>query len=201
MDKKPWDVNHEFTEERLLFIAGILKQVRNRTVDLHDTSEGDAVWSLGCRVYERSINIIARETEKIPWLRVIKKGLYFVMLIEGVPIRFYRGEIENPTTRSLQRLYPEIEAQQCIFPFAKDQFEWFWRIVVETDESGKVFRVVIAQFAESGNVRHQWTIPISESFATITSIIKQSSEGVVLEKPIVEPRQDMQKKAAGNDKV
>ncbi len=200
MDKKPWDVNHEFTEERLLFIADILKQVRNGTVDLHDPSEGDDVWSLGCRVYERSINIIAREAEKTPWLRVIKKGLYFVMLIEGVPIRFYRGEIENPTTRSLQRLYPELEAQQCIFSFAKDHFEWFWRIVIETDESGKVFRVVMAQFTESGNVRYQWTAPLSELVAAVPSIVKPGREGVILGEPMVELRQDLQKRAAGNDK-
>ncbi len=200
MDKKPWEVNHELTEERLLFIANILKDVRNRTVDLHDPSEGDDVWSLGCRVYERSINIINRKIESAPWLDVIKKGLYFVMLIEGIPIRFYKGDIDNPTARSLQRLHPELEAQQEIFSFAQEHFVWFWRIVVETDELGKVLRIVVAQFTESGNVRNQWTVPILHSITKMAPIVNIRREGVVLEKAKVEPRENMQERVAENDK-
>jgi hypothetical protein len=200
MDKKPWEVHPEFVEERLLFIAGILKDVRNRTVDLHEPSEGDDVWSLGCRVYERSINIITRKAEDTSWLKVIKKGLYFVMLIEGVPIRFYRGDIENPTARSLQRLHPEIEAQQYIFPFAQESFVWFWRIVVETDELGKVLRIVTSQFTESGDVRNQWIMSIYDTVTRIAPVVNIRRDSVVLEKPKVEPRQNTQERVAENDK-
>jgi hypothetical protein len=200
VNKAPWEVTPEFTEERLLFIAAILKDVRNSTVELHDPSEGDDLWGLGCRVYERSINMIARKAESAPWLKVIKNGLYFVMLIEGVPVRFYKGETENPTPRSLQRLYPELEAQQYIFSFAKEQFAWFWRTVVETDELGKVLRIVVAQFTESGNIRNQWTVPISDSITKMAPIVNMRREGVVLDKPRVEPRENIQERVAENDK-
>ena len=199
MHKKPWEVQPELTEERLLFIASILKDVRNRSVDLHDPSEGDDVWSLGCRVYERSINIIARKADSAPWLKVIKKGLYFVMLIQGVPIRFYKGDIENPTARSLQRLHPELEAQQYIFSFAQEHFVWFWRTVVETDELGKVLRIVVAQFTEAGDVRNQWTVPISGSITKMAPVVNMRREGVVLEKPRVEPRENTLERVAEND--
>ncbi|MFZ6007060.1 MAG: hypothetical protein ACOYU2_05320 [Nitrospirota bacterium] len=186
MDQKPWDVHPALMEDRLCCIANIISDVRNRTIDLHDPNGGDGVWSLGCRIYERTINIIDRESKKISWLDTIKNGLYFVILIDGVPIRFYKGDVDNPNMRSLHRRYPELEAQQYHFSFYEP--EWFWRIVVETADDGKILRIVMLQYTESGNSKNLWEIPITEPVTVETPSYDTARESVVLEKPVVKPK-------------
>jgi hypothetical protein len=188
IDRKPWEVAAALTEERLLHIASIMKDVRERTLELHDPGEGDGHWSLGCRIYERTINTIEGETVKVPWLEVIKNGLYFVILVDKVPIRFYKGDIDNPHLRTLRRHYTELMAQQLAFPW--DASEWFWRIVIVPDIDGKVLRIVTAQFTESGNTRNIWEIPISSPVHAFTTVDETYHEPVKLSKPVVEPRTD-----------
>jgi hypothetical protein len=187
MDQKPWEVHSALSEDRLLPIAKIVMSVRDKALELYDPSEGDGPWSLGCRVYERTINALAAEMESLPWFDFIRNGLYFVILIEGVPIRFYKGEIENPNFRSLRRRYPEIEAQQCVFPF--DSSQWFWRLVVETDENGGIFRILMVQYTENGNFRNLWVVPVTP-FIHVPQSSADKKESVILERPAIALREE-----------
>src|SRR3989304_6986551 len=112
MGCKPWEVHSALEKERLKTLASTIRAVRHRSVELHQPEEGDGHWSLGCRIYERTINAIAWESQNIPWLKVIRNNLYFLMLIDGVPVRLHKGDIENPDFRVLRRLPFEIEAEQ-----------------------------------------------------------------------------------------
>jgi hypothetical protein len=188
IDPKPWEVAPALTEDRLLHIAKIMKDVRERAIDLHLPEEGDTAWGLGCRIYDRTINRIDWEAAILPWFEVIKDGLYFVMLIDKVPVRFYKGEIGSPNSRTLHRHQAEISAQQLAFPW--DSSEWFWRMVIVPDNEGKVLRIVIAQFTESGNTRNIWDIPISSPVHALTRMTDTYPEPVKLAKPVLEPRHD-----------
>ncbi|MBZ0158487.1 MAG: hypothetical protein K8I29_20000 [Alphaproteobacteria bacterium] len=193
---RPWEINSSLTGECLCTVARIIKDVRHRTLELYDPEEGDGVWSLGCRIYERTINSIEREAKKLVWLEIIRNGLYFVMLINGVPVRFYHGEVDNPNMRSLRRLYPELEVQQMEFPFAPS--EWFWRLVVETENDGRVLRIIIAQFKECGNSQNSWEIPVTEPITLMTSVVETRREGVELERPTVGSRKEKVAEGGGN---
>src|SRR2546428_5962080 len=52
MDKKPWELNPAFTEERLVFLAKQLLEIRAAALALQQPEKGDSSWVLGCRVYE-----------------------------------------------------------------------------------------------------------------------------------------------------
>lgn len=197
MDKKPWDVHSSLTSDRLSHLAYQIKDVRHKALELHDPAEGDGAWSLGCRIYERTINAVERESEKYPWLDVIRDGLYFVILVDGVPIRFYKGDAGNPTSKSLRVHHAELEAQQEVFDF--DNSQWFWRLVVETDISGEVLRIVMGQFTEHKNVRNSWEVPISETVASLTTVESKYRDSVVLDKPTVSIRKDKIHRGAINE--
>src|SRR3989339_2221164 len=108
----PWEIDHGLTEERLCEIARIFRDVRHQTLSLYDPDEGDGPWSLGCRIYERTINKFAGEAENLDWLSVHRSdSLYFVIFIDNIPLRFYRGKIDEPTKRTLRQKLPEFPKQ------------------------------------------------------------------------------------------
>ncbi len=184
MDPKPWEIQPALTKDRLCELGRIIRDVRHGTLTLYDPGEGDGPWSLGCRVYERTINIIQRETEDLSWLDFHRSnGLYFVIYIEDVSIRFYKGSIDEPTVRTLRQRIPEIMGRQLEFPFY--QSEWFWRIAVDIDEEGRVLRLVLAQLNGSGNSRYRWEIPILEPITRISPLQHTRSQGAILEKPLL----------------
>lgn len=59
-----------------------------------DTWAGDDAWSIGCRAYSFSRNRLRRAAEagRYAWLGVLDETHHFVFLIEGVPVRFFRGD-------------------------------------------------------------------------------------------------------------
>ena len=181
--QKPWEIHSDLQAERLEVVGKILKDVRHDTLALHDPDAGDDVWSLGCRIYERTINTFQRAGEHIQWLNFKRKGLYFVLFIGQVPIRFYRGEYDKPNSRSLSIKFPELESQQLAFPF--DRSTWFWRVVVETDIYGEVTRIVIAQFSESEESRNKWEIQLDQPATRLSGVANKLEDSVRLEKPSV----------------
>lgn len=200
MSHKPWEVHSALEKERLVTLANIIRTVRDGAVELHQPDEGDGYWSLGCRIYERTINAIHLESQNIPWLKVNRKNLYFLMLINGVPVRLHKGDIENPGFRVLRRLPLEVEAEQEQLAFSFFDPKWFWRIVVEPDLEMRVLRIVILQYSTSGDYRNLWEIPLSAPISTIAPVVHTPQEGIMLDEPQVSPKIDRTKKVASNEK-
>jgi hypothetical protein len=80
-----------------------------------------------------------------PWLEVLDDSAHFVFVIggngNGVPVRFYRGAADQPTERTLQR--QEGEVQQLSLALGEEATEGLaFRLAVETEEAGRVERVV-----------------------------------------------------------
>jgi hypothetical protein len=187
-DSKPWEVHKELQEDRLIFLAGMIKRVRHEAVLVHEPSKGDTNWGLGCRVHERTCHAIKEAVADQTWLDVIDPSLHFVFSIGVVPIRFYRGEAESPNPRHLSRRYPEIEAQQLAFEFRHEDGEWLWRMAIETDFDGEVMRIVMVQVAENGDIKNLWTIPLTGNVPIITPIHERQRNRVDLAPPIIAPR-------------
>lgn len=182
MDKKPWEINPELTKDRLCLLAKIIKEVRNKAVSLYDPSEGDGPWSLGCRIYERTINKIEREAASLTWLKIYREKLYFVIIINDVSLRFYKGKVDTPTGRTLRQKFPEAKSEQLMFDF-ESQREWFWRIAVDTETDGSVLRTSLAQYDKAGNYRNEWEIPITDPVSIVSTVKQIRHEAVDLGKP------------------
>jgi hypothetical protein len=158
----PWDFHPALTEDRLRLCARLLANARRDAIALAAYEMGDDSWSVGCRAYafgrHRLKHIAAQGMH--PWLRVMDDSHHFVFLIEQVPVRFYRGSADEPTTRTLRR--HEAESQQLGLALGLDKVEGLvFRLAVETNPAGGVERVVfLALRGEEGRAECVWPIAL-----------------------------------------
>lgn len=209
MEKKPWEIHPDLTEERLAFLARLIRSVRAEAVDAHDPVKGDTSWGLGCRSHERTLFAITNAAAGIAasWLTVIEPGLHFVFAVGSVPLRFYRGEADHPPTKSLQRNYVEIvQAQTSLFslpgfetPATAVAAAYLWRIAIETNFDGSVDRVVLVEVSEDGqSIRTTYEIPESAS-GYVASTEPKLKDGTALPAPTVGLKSQKKNKKAGSD--
>ena len=100
-------------------------------------------------------------------LGVLDETHHFVFLVEGVPVRFFRGDATEPTKRALPQ--QENEAQQFALALgSEDGAEGLmFRLALETDDAGAVQRVVfLALRGEEGRVECFWPVPLEIEVAT-----------------------------------
>ena len=160
--RRPWDLHPALTAGRLGVLARLLAAARRDALARAAWALGDDAWSVGCRAYAFARNRIARVAGGglHPWLRVLDDSHHFVFLIEGVPVRFYRGDAEEPTRRTLQQ--QETEARQLALALgdADAAGGLMFRLAVETGEDGAATRVVfLALRGEEGRVECFWPVP------------------------------------------
>ena len=164
--RHPWDLHPTLAEERLAACARLLARGRADALAMADPWAGDDAWSVGCRAYSFSRHQLRRAAEsgRYNWLGVLDGTQHFVFLIEGVPVRFFRGDAEDPTKRTLRQ--QEVEAEQLALAFGReDGIEGLmFRLAVETDERGAVSRVVfLALRGEEGRVECFWPVPLGDA--------------------------------------
>ncbi len=158
----PWDIHPALTEERLRLCARLLANAKRDALALAAYEMGDDAWSVGCRAYafgrQRLKRVAASGAHA--WLQVMDDSHHFVFLIDQVPVRFYRGLAEEPTTRTLRR--HEAEAQQLGLALGGDALDGLlFRLAVETNVAGGVERVVfLALRGEEGHAECAWLIPL-----------------------------------------
>ncbi len=185
MDQKPWEVCSDLQEDRLKFVADIIRHVRRESAALYNPEDGDGPWSLGCRNYERLINIIERESHGKSWLSVKRKNnLGFWAFIGPVPIKFCKTDLMNASAEALKINSDDpVYQPQNVFEF--DESTWHWRFIIETDEFGEALRIRIGQFTADGNVKNLHEIPMDDSAWGIIPTSKTLAEPVEIEKPKV----------------
>ena len=169
MQNLPWKIHFDLTEDRLVTLGKIFSKTRKEALELYEPENGDGPWSLECRIYERTMNGFLTAAKELPWLRCVRKNLYFLVLIGEVPIRFKRKDFERAAEMDIRLFAPEITAHQLAFDY--DQSGWYWRIFIETDEYRDILRLVLAQITESGNTKNAYTIPVSD-MVTIAALVK-----------------------------
>jgi len=83
MERLPWEINPDLTEERIKVIADLICTVRTEVVDLHDEQLGDTRLSLGTRAYEccRTRIISLAESQIHTWLGIINQEGRFTFKI------------------------------------------------------------------------------------------------------------------------
>ncbi len=165
----PWELHQALTADRLVVCARLLVRGRAEAFRLADPWAGDDAWSIGCRAYSFSRNQLrqAATTGRYNWLGVLDETHHFVFLVEGVPVRFFRGDAAEPTKRALRQ--QENEAQQLALALgSEDGAEGLmFRLALETDDAGAVQRVVfLALRGEEGRVECFWPVPLDAEAAT-----------------------------------
>lgn len=161
MNDAPWDVSSSLQSDRLEFIGSLIGQIWAEVAFEHNPALGDSSWGRGCKTYDRIVNRFPVAAESVPWLKVFRKSLYLLLLIDGVPLRYYRGDFDRPNKRSMKIQNIEDELRQpTLFELksAGDE-KWHWRIVAERGVKGDLGRLGIVQWTRSGKSRNLWLFP------------------------------------------
>lgn len=180
----PWDYHPELMEDRLVKVAQLLALGRGSAVDRFDPSIGDDNWTLGVCAYNYGCFQIARvaETPGFEWLKVIDPGKHFQFSVGGVPMRFWRGDPSEPTTKILvatpfEQLLLDLEPG---IPTAGVLF----RIGVTTDIDGALLS---ASFVALRNDQPEvvWPLPLADAEPLIVLLADTRAEGFDLPPPAV----------------
>jgi hypothetical protein len=200
--KKPWDINPDLEEDRLIAIASFISDVRAEVVELHDEVLGDTNKSLGFRAYECCRSRITSESlgsGNWPWLKVITAEGRFTFAIGKTPVRFYRGV---PTSIEERRLVKSLEAssQLSLLEVSTEIAAINWWFAVEVDEFKYADKVTFVGFNEEGIQVCLWDVPLQVSVSSLSAIDAISKpEAIKQSKPQVKLKSD-EKNKKRNDK-
>jgi hypothetical protein len=208
MDTKPTDLHPALTDDRLRFVANIIRDARHECVIRREAKLGDNGWAVGCRAYAWVCHAVTRATLGNPWLTIVEGGGHivtkagddhfwttarFVFAIGSVPLRFYRGEADDVPANSLRVAYPELEARKQAFLFEQPSLlpnSHALRLAIETDEDGEVSRVTLVQVLDAAAkvIGERWTIYDAATADNVAPFTPRKEEGKDLGKPAVGSR-------------
>ena len=195
LDFEPWTRYAPLTQARLSTVANMIRDVRRETVLLHEPTNGDSEWSLGCRVYSRTCHVLRVAAREYSWLTILEddKLLRFAFAIGSIPIRFYHGEADDPPNHYLMTTYAELHQQQLALELGmvllKDQI---LRLAVETDATRQVSNVTLVEMDEAKSLTGTYNIPFDIELGNVTPL---QSKGVDLPPLTLEPlKKDAEKR-------
>jgi hypothetical protein len=195
-DRLPWEVHPGLTLERLQIIARLLADVRKGVVEHMRPEEGDlhfGMWVAGTMAYARTayrITTMAQSGDYL-WLSIVDGTMQFTFAIDGVPVRVFKGDPEKPS-RSAQKKSPrESVAQLMLFEMEEmgsGDLDWQWRIAVEPEPTGEVFRITLVQVSVTNGevgVRNLYTIPFRYTARALSEVVSSQRAGIELPVPPV----------------
>ncbi|NHQ81555.1 hypothetical protein HA051_08205 [Chromobacterium vaccinii] len=95
--KHPWEYHPALTQERLITIAELLRDVYYKTeVDL--STPLDWGYTRGTTTFGRQHRalILLWQSKKHPWFEILNAAMDLVFAFEGVPIRFFSDDPKSP---------------------------------------------------------------------------------------------------------
>jgi hypothetical protein len=160
---EPWSKYPDLTEKRLSQLATEIRKVRRECAELYQPEKGDGRWSLGCRVYERTFFSIVQLASVFDWLTINPElqALRFSFAVGSVPLRFYKGDPNDPPSRYLELTEGEQSHHQYCFEFEGiPTVGTILRLAVDVDvvhEAAAVYLIEINEFKEvTGKYRIPW---------------------------------------------
>lgn len=203
MEKPPWEVTPALTADRLQVIVDAIASVRADAREGHLQEKGDDPWVFGCRAYRRTCHALRglASTGDHPWLKVESVGLACTLFIDGEPLKFYKGDAENPTTRSLRRGF-DAAITQGTLAFDPEELGridgWFWLLALETHDDGTLMRAAVFQANQRNETRNLYFVTVDGDVSVLAPVVAILREGVDLAPPVVGPKVAIEQ-AAGND--
>jgi hypothetical protein len=182
----PWDHHADLARDRLVSIGKLIERGRNLALDRFDLTAGCTGWTLGCEAFAFQKHQIEDAASKIDWLEILNPTMQFVFAIGGVPVRFYRGEPDDPNARTLKQTFSELQ-QMSLFgadELVKLAAEPLYRFAIETDLDGAITAITFVVLAGDTPVL-TWQVPLDEPVTKVSPLWVEGSEGVELPAPSV----------------
>ncbi|MGO4129221.1 hypothetical protein AB4Z01_32825 [Inquilinus sp. YAF38] len=182
----PWEHHPALLRDRLVTIAQLITRGRNDALDRYDASVGCISWTVGCEAFAFQKHRIQEAAAGIDWLDILDPTMQFVFSIGGVPVRFYRGEPDDPNMRTLRQTFSELK-QMSLFSaeeLVKLTATPLYRFAVETDIDGAIVAVTFLVLAGDTPVL-TWQVPLDTPVTKVSPLWVEGSEGVDLPVPSV----------------
>lgn len=185
----PATLHPALTTERLQKLAKLILQARHSALEDHHPEKGDDAWSYGCACYARSKFVIASNKGEVgwEWLSVISERPEFIVGIEGVPLKFYKGEPDDPPVRAFQKRPREFDAYQLELDNMAAAPKGVLRLIVCTDSVHQVDSIWLLRLSTDGEIWDRYEIPIQPGDVRSFDAPKARVE---VPKPIVSTRRD-----------
>jgi hypothetical protein len=190
MNFEPWQKYPALSRERLITLAMLIRDARRGAVELHDPAGGDDEWSLGCRAYSRTCHALKAATRQYDWLKVLPdcegRTLRFTFAIEGVPLRFYRGDPADPPSKCFSASFTELGQMTMLAELGTIPSEEFaLRLAIETDKTGNASQISLVELLldQQDVIFDTYLIPLTAK----TSVVPLQPKGIDLPPPTVEP--------------
>ncbi|MBN9447313.1 MAG: hypothetical protein J0I67_10450 [Bosea sp.] len=192
----PWDYHPELTKDRLIKVAQLLALGRGSAVDRFDPAIGDDNWTLGVCAYNYGCFQIRQIAGRpgFEWLAVNDPSKHFQFSVGGVPMRFWRGDPAEPTSKISAATPREqflLDLEPGIFTAGV-----LFRIGVTTDLDGSLLGASFVALRE-GRAELVWPLPLAEAAPLIVSIDGARPEGLELPPPSVGDPSDEAGERAG----
>jgi hypothetical protein len=171
---EPWVAYPPLTQIRLSTIATLLRDVRQETVDKHESTDGDSEWSLGCRIYSRSCFAITQAAANYDWLRILneREVLRFTFAIGNTPLRFYKGNADDPPGKYMETTFAELNQQQLTLEIDGISLRnVVLRLAIETDAARLASRVILVEMNESGSITNTYEIPFDAEGSNVVPLV------------------------------
>ena len=152
----PASLHPDLADDRMAIVAELLREARDSSVDDHRPAKGERNWSLGTRGLERGMHALQEAALVYPWLKILNSSRHFRFMIGAVPVAFYHGRARKPKASTLRRRADELRQTSLAFPGVPTPPAI--RIAVETDETGKVSTILVAQVEASAGGGGPWEI-------------------------------------------
>ena len=182
----PWEHHTALTADRLAMIAGLLEQGRNDALDRLDPTIGCTGWTVGCDAFAFAKHRIEEAAVDLDWLEIVDPTMHFIFSIGGVPIRFYRGDPDEPNARTLKQSFSELHEVSL---FGAEELiklapEPIYRFAIETDIDGAITQITFVILDGVAPVL-TWAVPRGEPVIRVAPLWVPGSEGVDLPAPSV----------------
>jgi hypothetical protein len=186
IDKTPWELHPDLTEERLVKTAKLIARGRDDALARFDPSVGDDGWTLGCRAFQfaRFRILEAAETSVFPWLSILDSSKQLIFKIGEVPVRFYHGRADDPSDRTLRQSFPELHQLAFSFYQESEGRDLAFRFAIDTDSDHEITSIKFVGLRGEAPVL-RWEVPLAASAARPYAVHPTAAEGVELPAPTV----------------
>lgn len=150
--KEPSDLSPAFPWDHLKVVAQIAFDAAKRVAEL--AVPNDSACCTGLRRWDHIRADITRAAAyKYPeWLSIVDPGALFEFAMSSRPVRFFRGDEEEPV--------PEKYASPTLFESAQLESEFIYRFIILVDVFTKFpVGVVFAALNDAGEIEYSWPVP------------------------------------------
>ncbi|MFS7293425.1 hypothetical protein AB6864_24485 [Serratia proteamaculans] len=150
----PWEFTPQLSEDRLTIVSKELLKVLDQTFELLTTSLDDNYTRGTCTFGRQKNRVIELCMEGgYNWLKLTNPGMDVTFEIEGIPIRFFADDPENPKKpgffrrNSVDQLFAPVDTTPTV-----------WRFVVEKPEfEGEGARIHFVGYNQLEEILSLWT--------------------------------------------